>query len=684
MRRFVIILLSMSLLLLLLVPATAVAKPSFDKAIDKLIKHGYPQKIEDYLTSLGTNPEYGFRFGGSRSDDQAAFYLARQFKKLGFRNVRLEPVPLDEWNFKHASVTVGDVELPASTFGGVPPTPCGGITREVVYVGDGTAAAFGTTDVADKIVLIDAFLGSWWMNWPLCEASLRDAAAIVYCSTADDLSYYAEPEAIGSFDAEYQYDFAPAVHVSRVSGDWLKEQLDEGPVTAKVVNDVRVRLAEDGGKGYNVYAELPGRCRSDGMVLFMAHHDCYFRAGLDDTGGTACALTMAKAMRDSDWRPKRTMAFLITTGEEYGRIDSYYDWLIGAWWAITQEHPEWAGKITGVLNYESMAMNGSSLQMRVNPELRDLVTGIADANPDKVKWGYAVADVFCWNDQWPFTAAGVPSVYFRARTPDYGSKWYHTQFDTTALQDYEYMGNIAKLSKQIADTFDSGLLPYDLAERGADLAAFVDATELTDAGADPDVVSRLIDELTAFRQAADAFEADKGDIRWWRIPRVNHKLVDIEVDINSSFTALDAWDNTVYPHVQVLADAKQLNDAIAALKMTPPGTAAALAALEDVGINTNGLSFSYENWQINRAMHDPDYPGLYWGAQGHLAPYLDIIPEYRQIEAGNVAAVAAALVSLQAMRDAQVEELDVRLAEIADVLEVATPKIERLTHGHWH
>ena len=85
------------------------------------------------------------------------------------------------------------------------------------------------------------------------------------------------------------------------------------------------------------------------------------------------------------------------------------------------------------------------------------------------------------------------------------------------------------------------------------------------------------------------------------------------------------------------------------------------------GITYNGLSFSYENYLMQLAMHEPGWSGgLFWGAQGHLSPYLDVIPALEKIDDGKHAAAAA---SLRVMQDDEVDELNARLDEMTKALQ---------------
>ena len=164
--------------------------------------------------------------------------------------------------------------------------------------------------------------------------------------------YSVAPDALGSFDAEFDWADVPAVYISQQDGAWLEGQLKPdgvGPVvTMKLIENVR--MATKGGTGYNVFGDLPGKVKDGTFVLFGAHHDGYFHSATDDTDGDVNNLAIAKAMVKSGYRPQHTVRFMVTTGEEFGYVNSYYDWCIGAWYSITHAHPAWAGKIRAFLN----------------------------------------------------------------------------------------------------------------------------------------------------------------------------------------------------------------------------------------------------------------------------------------------------------------------------------------------
>lgn len=688
MRRLPILIVAVVGLLLLLLPAAAFAKATptkFDKALDKLYQQGYPQDLEEYFVSLGTNPELGFRWAGTSAELAVAKRVFRELKSAGLRGVAYEAVPADVFEFKHAGVTTeSGLDFLASSFAGTPPTGPDGVTAEVVYVGNGTKAAFDAAEaatgepVAGKLVLMDLEFGTaFWMSLPGAEAAHRGALGVIMTYGDGGYYWYAD-DALGSFDATYQYDWAPMVYISKTDGDEMRAEVqaamaaDEDYV-ATMVCDTDVKLADDGGTAYNVIGTLPGKNRGQAIVI-SAHMDVHFRAGMDDTAALVNMLAIAKAMRRSGHLPNYDIVFLATCGEEFGYTNCYYDWLLGSWYAATETHKDWAGKVRAFIGLELMGLKGARLGSNTSEELVGLLEQVAEDNPELVPYGTNfTAPVYCWNDQWPFAAEGIPGMRLGTSNPTYSSL-YHTNYETIDLVDYGYLAKIAKFVFRLDWRLENGLLPYDLPARAETLAASVDGDALLDAGADPGIVSRLVDDVGAFTAACDAYDAGKDAIR--DIARANRKLLCIEKIIHDDFTALDCWDYTIYPHEQVLRDVQQLNASLEALGESTVDADAAAVPLWDVGQMYYGLMFSYDAFVDDQQRHDPGYHRIAWGGQGQLAPYLDLVAEYDQIYAGDYAAAAA---SLATVRDAEVDLLNERLSAMAATLEKVTPKIVSLT-----
>ncbi len=225
-------------------------------------------------------------------------------KDIGLKNVRLEAVPVDVWDFKSASVKVtglgysNPVTYTASSFGGVAATPAAGLTGDVVYVHGGSAAEFAAAgDVTGKIVLVDFQSANWWMSYPAMEAGIRHAKAVILTYDAANPGYYGYPTqtALGAFDAESDLSSPPMVYIAWKDGDVLKEALGIGAVTATVKNNVQITMADSGGKGYNVLGDLPGAQKNGQMVDLSA---------ATTTPGSRAAWTTPRPWSTACWRPR--------------------------------------------------------------------------------------------------------------------------------------------------------------------------------------------------------------------------------------------------------------------------------------------------------------------------------------------------------------------------------------------
>jgi hypothetical protein len=286
---------------------------------------------------------------------------------------------------------------------------------------------------------------------------------------------------------------------------------------------------------------------------------------------------------------------------------------------------------------------------------------MADQNQELLPDGYAVRARPAGSDDWMFRAAGVPTINFRTF---YG--WddvYHSQYMTAEKVDWAGAANAAKILFRVVDRLDQGVLPYDLSARADDLATTVVPDELKGAGASASAVDTLQADIDEMQRLAVSYEA--AQVPRSAVATVNGLLLKMQKVIGTSFTALDAYDATIYPHQQVLWDVEFLNAAIAALQHGQLNKA--LGALGNVGLTPYGLVFSHDVYTYDLSRRDPDYYRVNWGEQGHLVHYLDVIPQYRSIQAGTWNADTVA--QLEAMRAFDLNDLDSRLKAMSEAVQ---------------
>jgi hypothetical protein len=682
MRRITLLFLTACLVLLLL-PVAAQAM-TYDQAVDRLLARHYPQKVETYLNSLGTNP-LGFRLAGTPSDNAAAQYLKDQFDDMGLTGAALEGVPVDAWDVQGAWVRANGRTMNASQFAGVPGTAPAGLTGDVVYVGMGLAPDYVGKDVTGKLVLVDIELDDFWLNQQGAEAGFHGAKGVICTWGENTTPWYMPMTSLGGNDGEYDMTWPPLVYISRADGAWLKGQVAAGPVTATLRSDVVVTMHDfvtpaNGGLGYNVVARIPGSVPTAPITLVVAHHDAHFRPGMDDTGAVATQMLVARAMAMSGVKPRGDIVFLTTTGEEFGYTDCWYDWCIGAWYAATVTHQaDWPGKIGAMINLELMARKGSKLSIGSTPALAPWLRKQAKSvTGSLLPWGYHLSTpVSTWEDCWTFTAAGVPSFVIEAGGKNYDDI-YHTTFEKQSLVSWPYVAKIGKFVGKLARKVDTGLLPYDPRAQIANLKAAVTGDDPTGLGADATTVTTFREAMHGFEVAATSYLARKSTIPAADRAADNVKLMALEKAWNTQMNSLDIWDYNCYPYQQALWDVYYLDGVLDSLQADPVKKADALGWLANVSQMWNQWSgeqptLSHQVFLDDRARRLPGYALITWAGQVQSAPNLDLKTDLDRINADDF---AGAITGLTAVRASSLTYVNARLVEMTTALNAMTTQLD--------
>ena len=117
----------------------------------------------------------------------------------------------------------------------------------------------------------------------------------------------------------------------------------------KVSLDARSRVIPDTTAG-NITGKIQGT-ETDSMILLSAHYDSYFDGFQDDNAAVAMMLGIARALVKGGYKPAHTLVFCAMAAEEWGIIDSKYDWSTGAYNQVFRVHPDWQGKVIADLNF---------------------------------------------------------------------------------------------------------------------------------------------------------------------------------------------------------------------------------------------------------------------------------------------------------------------------------------------
>ena len=618
---------------------------------DGAVDAAFAMCIVEGLAGIGAS-DLGFRVAGTPEDDAVCAFVGEQMAAIGLSDVRLEAVPVDAWRFRGASLALEGEVLACSSFGGAPGTPPGGLEGELVFVGEGMRGELAGVDLRGRIALFD------WRGdqlfWPsLTAAELGAAGALaVICTCLPGARYYQGEHALGSFDGMWLAGSPPFAYIAHEDAARLIERARGGAL--------RVRLRVDaeltpGAVAHNVTGTLPGRSH-EAPIVIGGHHDCWFAAAFDDATGVAATLAIAKALVDSGYEPERPVVFTSHTAEEYGRTDAAFGWLIGAWWQIAHEHPEWARGALLYLNIEGTGM-ACPTGIDLPPELRRFTRRVLGrARRDGLlRHGTAWGVPRTGTEQWVFAAAGVPSLGVADTADDYMRADYHTQHDRLELVDPECLADAIRVYARlvIAADRDPAAL-FDLGARSRQLRRRGGLAALRRCGVD---TGRLLD-------AFDRHEAAAARPAGYAPMRAAFHAVATAVE------GLNAGDKQDLAYRQARTDLLALSAAARSLAHARRRTAT--SALEGVGRNALTARLSEAVFARDAERHLPGHLGINWAA-AYQTPSPNLWRELASLRGEPGARSAGAWIarSVEAARARALEDAQIRIDRAAEGFEAA-------------
>lgn len=600
----------------------------------------YLREIVEELSAIGSC-DLGFRVAGTPEDAQTAEAVAARMRTIGLADVDVEKVTVDAWRFEEGLVEiVGADRFPGASFGGGPGTPDAGVTGRLVDVGRAERRALDRLDISGAIALVDWARAGQQLEDIGLELGRRGATALVV-ACPEGGPYYQSPDVFGSFPSAWHPGAPPFLTVSKATQAELRRALARD--ASLQVRVVLRATTERGARGSNSIGWLPGET-SDAPLVVGAHHDAWFRGSFDDATGVAAMLAVARGLADAGFTPRHTIAFSSRTGEEYGLVDTPYDWCTGAWRQVTETHPEWRESVAFHLCAEA---NG-------HPQLRTTV----EAPPELFAWARArarVADGEGWlasgwrmnppatgTEQWPFLVEGIPGVAAYTWDKSFAKTDYHTANDTISIVDLEQSAGMAR--------FYAYLL----------LCADAEAETMLDHRARARSIERATRTLagTSELYAATARHARAtGRAAFTRVGR--------------EALAVTAAGATAHLHTQAQRDVEQLERAVAAHERGDRG--ATIRALARVGENVLARTLSEETFACRLARRQPDTAAS-WGGASHPTPSPNLWRELASLrdEPGAQAPGAWLERSLHAHLESMRAELDRRLAAMGAALAAGT------------
>jgi carboxypeptidase Q len=430
------------------VPSTAAAEPSAEvKAVTQAVLDDI-----DKNSQLMANIEYlcdmiGPRLTGSVGLTRANHWTRDKFTQYGLANAHLEP-----WTI-HRSWTRGEAKghVVAPTeqrllleSAGWSPATKGPVRGSVVHL---------KAESAEELSPYKGKLkGAWILQQPVSvqPSPKQPGPASPYAAMARRMRDFAkmmrfneelkeflvaegaagllrdsnkEHGLVNMTGASSNYTVAayPEVFLTTESYGLIWRLLKRGPVEIEI--DLKNSFSNSPVEVYNTVAEIPGTEKPDEVVIIGGHIDSWDlgTGATDDGTGIMAVLEAARALKSVGVKPKRTIRFVMFSGEEQGLHGSR---------AYVKAHEKEMAKISAVLVHDMGTGRVKSIGLLGRYDLREIMDRVIDPFRDAVKLDeLSLRGMAGGTDHASFVPLGVPAFAVIQDEAEY-RKTHHTESDT--------------------------------------------------------------------------------------------------------------------------------------------------------------------------------------------------------------------------------------------------------------
>ena len=386
-----------------------------------------PSPMEENLRRL--TDEIGGRVTGTPQMAKAVEWAVSAFRAEGVE-VHTEKYMLPvTWSEGDTRLELlGPVSFPVrlKSEGWSPATPAGGIEANLVDVGNGTEDDFARAGAAVKgaALLVHSDIGTTWADLfneylkppEIIQRAMKGgASAILWMGAREHLLMYRHTNSLtGAIDK------IPQAIVAREDAMRLARTVAAYPGKVRVRFNMPNKI---GGpiEQENVVGEIRGYEKSDEVVILGAHLDSWElgTGSLDNGCNAALVIEAARAIKATGLLPRRTIRFVLFSGEEQGTIGSY---------AYVKVHRAEMDKIRAMITFDSGngRVTGYSLGGR-----RDIEAGLREVLKPLESWGANdhTVDASFGTDNLDFLLEGVPNLVANQEISNYLVN-YHAASDT--------------------------------------------------------------------------------------------------------------------------------------------------------------------------------------------------------------------------------------------------------------
>ena len=218
----------------------------------------------------------------------------------------------------------------------------------------------------------------------------------------------------------YNPSRVPEAFLAHEDYDLIWRLLQSGPVTLKA--NLQNAFSDKPAPASITVAEIKGSELPDERVIVGGHLDSWDlgQGALDNGTGAMAVLEAARTLKALGWKPKRTITFVLFTGEEQGGIGAD---------TFVKNHAAELAKIDAVLIHDTGTGKVFSIALENLWETGPLMSEIYRPLEEVFDLQPLSTRYFGASDHVEFLDKGVPA-YFCLQLPDHYREAHHSQTDT--------------------------------------------------------------------------------------------------------------------------------------------------------------------------------------------------------------------------------------------------------------
>ena len=426
-------------LVAILLLSAAAADQGANLLISEALK---PSALETNLRRL--TDEVGGRVPGTPAMQRAVDWGVAAFKEAGADSVHTEEFSIQNSWAEGATAMTAELTSGASfkvRAVSVAWAPALAASKHIplVFVGMGTASEFAEVgDISGKLVLADSkVLASWddlmgeYGRAPgIIDLAVKGKAkAIAFISTREHGVLYRHANSVAG-----EVDPIPQVIIARQDGERIARLLKTGN---QIWADLAIPNRVGGAiKTWNVVAEIRGREKPDEFVVLGAHLDSWElgTGALDNGCNAALVIDTLRAIKASGLKPRRSIRFVLFSGEEEGMIGSR---------AYATAHRAELDKAAGVVIFDAGTGKTTGFSVGGRQDVAKAAAGVV-APLEQFGANKLLMTAESGTDHFDFMLEGVPTFVAEQDEANYLEN-YHATTDTFDKVDFP------QLKKHVAE-----------------------------------------------------------------------------------------------------------------------------------------------------------------------------------------------------------------------------------------